>query len=625
MTANTANTANDIIESDSKSVARPIYFASTNRTLFGWTHIPTEAPRATTGVVICSPFGYEAICSHRSVRSFAQAIAAAGLPVLRFDYCGTGDSEDIEPNGDQLSAWSQDVIAAGDELRRSADVEHIYLLGFRLGVLVAAKAAASYAGIKGLIAIAPVTSGRNYLRELRTIQLASAKRTASAEKGGIHVAGFSLSAASIASLNTIDLTGLSVPDVLVVDRREAPAARTWCESLTSRGFRAEYLALTGFVRMMMTQPHLASVPHTMISAACDWLKRVAPAGTAGEIAAPPHRALIASRMSKTTWVLPDSSDPMTERLCVLGSEARLFGIVTEPRRSEKRRRGIILLNAGATHHVGPNRMYVTLARRWAQNGYVVLRFDLSGLGDSGSVKDQKENEVYPECAVAEIRAAVDFLRSQYGVNTISLAGLCSGAYHCLRAAVADTAVTRIMLVNPLNFLASDGTTQDDLLRLGFNHSPALYLRQNVPSKFWKKLMSGQVNIPRLLSVYARYGLELAKWSGRELARSLHLPVPGDLGNELQKIASRGVSIVFIFASGDPGIAVLRHQAGSAVKRLGAHCRIHTIADADHIFSQGGPRTLLETMLGEELFAPPLPAADALNPYNSKHVREVTVG
>ena len=41
---------------------------------------------AAIGVVICNPFGYEAICSHRSVRTFAEAAAAAGAPTLRFDY-----------------------------------------------------------------------------------------------------------------------------------------------------------------------------------------------------------------------------------------------------------------------------------------------------------------------------------------------------------------------------------------------------------------------------------------------------------------------------------------------------------------------------------------------------------
>jgi len=360
----------------------------------------------------------------------------------------------------------------------------------------------------------------------------------------------------------------------------------------------------------------------MISATRDWLVRFVPVEAPRAFESGQQRGQTVSSAGNFPLLSPQPGNALSEVHYVLVGDARLSGVVTEPRRDEMRRRGIILLNAGATHHVGPNRMYVTLARRWAQNGYVVLRLDLSGLGDSGSGNDPTENEVYPASAVTEIRAAVDFLRAQYGVNSISLAGLCSGAYHALRAAVADTAVTRIILVNPLNFAARDGKTQNDLIRLGFEHSPALYLRQNIPSRFWKRLMSGQVNIPKLLNVYAHYAHELLKWVGRDLARSLRLPLPGDLGNELQELASRGVSVVFIFASGEPGIAVLRHRAGSAVKHLGPRCRVHTIEGADHIFSQRGPRALLEAKLTEELFAPPLRAGDALNPCHTEHVREV---
>ena len=72
-------------------------------------------PRARTaaiGVVLCKPFGYEAICSHRSIRAFAEALADAGFPTLRFDYLGTGDSGEIDPKADQLQVWTRDVVAA---------------------------------------------------------------------------------------------------------------------------------------------------------------------------------------------------------------------------------------------------------------------------------------------------------------------------------------------------------------------------------------------------------------------------------------------------------------------------------------------------------------------------------
>src|SRR5882672_11437500 len=113
--------------------AQALYFNSGEHRLFGWLHRPLNGPKANLGVVVCQPFGYEAICAHRGVRAFAEGIASAGMAALRFDYLGTGDSADIDPQADQLQIWSQDVLAAAAELRLRTGVRQVCLLGFRLG------------------------------------------------------------------------------------------------------------------------------------------------------------------------------------------------------------------------------------------------------------------------------------------------------------------------------------------------------------------------------------------------------------------------------------------------------------------------------------------------------------
>jgi pimeloyl-ACP methyl ester carboxylesterase len=606
----------------SGSTARPIYFSYEDRTLFGWLHLPDGARTADIGMVICNPFGYEAICSHRSVRAFAQAAAALGFPVLRFDYGGTGDSGDIDASANQLAAWSRDAVAAVDELRRRTGVGRACLLGFRLGALVAALSAASCESVKALIAVAPVTSGRRYLRELRTIQMGAGQNVNAAGMEGprsVEVSGFSLSAATVAALNETDLsaTGLrTVPDMLVIDRSELPGARAWADGLSQGGAQLEYVALPGFVRMMMTAPHLTNIPQLMINAMRDWLARF-PVGE-------PRMPDLDSGERWVSIATEPAGEILTERPVVLPCEPRLFGILTEPPRSGACRGGVILLNAGATHHVGPNRMYVTLARRWAELGCLVLRLDLAGLGDSAAAHGRPENEVYPAAAVEEVAAAVEFMRSRYGITDITLGGLCSGAYHALRAAVAKVPVTRILMVNPLNFFWRQGKTQNDLLWLGFVHNPGMYRRQVIPSRFWSKLLARQVNVSRLLKLHAQYGGELLQWIGRDLARFLHVPLPRDLGNELEELASRGVDIALVFARGDPGIALLRHQAGSAVERLDRRCRVHTIDGADHIFSQSGPRAALESVITGELFAHAVSARNIVGSVGG-HVSEERAG
>ena len=133
------------------------------------------------GLVICKPFGAEAMCGHRSLRAFAEMAAAAGVPALRFDYLGTGDSANIDPDADQIEAWCRDILAAVDELRRRTGVTRVCLLGFRLGALLATLAAARSDCVDGLILVAPVISGPRYLRELRTTRLAALLGAAASE------------------------------------------------------------------------------------------------------------------------------------------------------------------------------------------------------------------------------------------------------------------------------------------------------------------------------------------------------------------------------------------------------------------------------------------------------------
>jgi len=94
----------------------PVYFGPAHRPLFGWlSPASSEEARAATaahGVVLCNPFGYEAMCMHRAYRYFAEAFAHAGFPALRFDYHGTGDSSGKDRDPQRLRAWLDSIHAA---------------------------------------------------------------------------------------------------------------------------------------------------------------------------------------------------------------------------------------------------------------------------------------------------------------------------------------------------------------------------------------------------------------------------------------------------------------------------------------------------------------------------------
>ena len=74
---------------------------------------------------------------------------------------------------------------------------------------------------------------------------------------------------------------------------------------------------------------------------------------------------------------------MNEQALSLGPNHSIVGILTSPPRGVARKGiAVLLLNAGLIHHVGPNRLYVRLARVLASMGFSTVRFDFSGIGDS---------------------------------------------------------------------------------------------------------------------------------------------------------------------------------------------------------------------------------------------------
>jgi alpha-beta hydrolase superfamily lysophospholipase len=618
------------------SLRQPLYLASGARSLFGWLYRPVGETSGSLGLVICRPFGFEALCSHRSVRAFATALATAGVPVLCFDYAGTGDSEDLQPQADQLQAWTADVVAAVHELQRRTGVERVCLLGFRLGALLAARAAADCESVDALIAVAPVLSGARYLRELQITMLAQAVQRAAEPDmplaappalaapgaaapaagaggdGSLEVNGYRLSAATTATLAQVDLMKLArapVSELLVLDRSDVSIAGPWAQTMARLGAHSEYQVLPGFVEMMMTNSVYTVVPQAMIAAARDWLLRLQGAWQAklaadGAIAGPRVHAAEAPPSMPLT-LDADADGPgaeLVEQAVLFGSEPALFGIVTEPRSGAARAGVIILLNDGANPHIGSNRLAVSLARLWARSGHAVLRMDLAGLGDSPTRAGCAANQVFPPTAFDDIRAAIALMRARHAGCDITLSGLCSGAYHAYRAAAEALPVQRLILVNQRDFFWRPDLNGNYLRFELAISAPGIYRSRARSAASWKKLLRGQVNVRHIAGIYARRTWLALGTRLRELGRALHLRLPRDLGWELERMVGRGVLPIFIYSRGDAGWRLLQMLAGSSLARLGARCRVRVIDGSDHTFTGSAARALLQRVLCEELAA-----------------------
>ncbi len=143
----------------------PMMFGPASRQLFGLYHPPQREGRL--AVLICSPFGQEAVRSHRLFRVLADRLAMSGTAVLRFDYFGTGDSPGDDTDG-EFEGWRRDVNTAHEELRRRVGERNILWIGARLGATLAVLAAKSgRCDPSKLVLWDPVVDGPRYLQALR--------------------------------------------------------------------------------------------------------------------------------------------------------------------------------------------------------------------------------------------------------------------------------------------------------------------------------------------------------------------------------------------------------------------------------------------------------------------------
>ena len=136
---------------------------------------------------------------------------------------------------------------------------------------------------------------------------------------------------------------------------------------------------------------------------------------------------------------------MSERCVVFGVSQNLVGTFSEVAPSAllvASRVVAILPNAGVVHRVGPHRFNVKLARRLAARGIASLRFDVAGQGDSRAASHALP---FDQQAIADLRAAMDFMQQNSGAKQFLIAGICSGARQALAVAVQDPRVVGVWM------------------------------------------------------------------------------------------------------------------------------------------------------------------------------------
>lgn len=207
----------------------PFFFGRSQQPLFGIYHSAKGNERG-AGVVLCPPMGQDYMRSHRALRQLALQLTKVGFHVLRFDFSGIGDSA-----GDNtvatLQGWQDDVATAIEELKDTAGIKTVSLVGLRIGASVACLASRQRDDVDGLVLWDPVVSGPEFVEEL--VALADTPGRAPADQT-VGITGFALTPQFRRDLLGIDLAGLqqhAARRILMVASEERAYYRRLSEQL----------------------------------------------------------------------------------------------------------------------------------------------------------------------------------------------------------------------------------------------------------------------------------------------------------------------------------------------------------------------------------------------------------
>ena len=272
--------------------------------------------------------------------------------------------------------------------------------------------------------------------------------------------------------------------------------------------------------------------------------------------------------------LPGRADaPFIERARRFGDGGTLVGVVTEPAAGVVPRAAVVLLNAGVVHRAGPNRMHVEIARGLAAMGFLAVRVDLSGLGDSESRRDSTPFE---RAAVLETQDVMSALAADYGVTRFVTAGLCSGAVVAFNTAVADERVTGAVLINPQGFVSSAEWNAYIVSRAQARR----YWRQKLLSaRSWRQALTGKSQYRLLAGVMKRRATEMV--SRNEAVTQ----VADGLAAQFARLETRGVKLLLACSEGDLGLDYLKAILGRSFGRS-ATMATAMLPQGDHSLTMG---------------------------------------
>ena len=255
-----------------------------------------------------------------------------------------------------------------------------------------------------------------------------------------------------------------------------------------------------------------------------------------------------------------------EKIHTFGPDRGIVGILTEPDETVARPNApvVIASNVGLNHRVGPFRAYVDLARKLAAEGYPMLRFDLSGMGDS---EPRRDNRSEFERSILDVKAAMTSLAEKRGSKTFVQLGFCSGVDSAHAVAAEDPSVVGAVFLE------------------GYSYpTPRFYVRRWVnrllTSRFWEAYARR-----KLARYFPQYGQR------REVGEAVEIyvreyPTREKLAGDLGKMSGRGVHMLFVYCGEAEHAYNYADQFDDTFPELSndPHVEVEYFPKADHLYT-----------------------------------------
>lgn len=252
----------------------------------------------------------------------------------------------------------------------------------------------------------------------------------------------------------------------------------------------------------------------------------------------------------------------------------------------------LLTNAGVIPRVGPHRMNVRLARWLAGLGIPSLRFDLSGLGDSG-----RPATTLPAMQqfVADTRAAMDVAAERFGCSRFMMLGFCSGGDVAQLVAMEDERLRAILLYDSYVYPGRLAKLRGLLHRVR---------RHGVVS-----------TAQRLARYLERTRVAAAEGGGADgtgtpaIFGRTRMPPRDEVGTRIAALADRGVEVFFVYSGGEPDFYNHRGQFREMFESYGFLDRVayEYLPQADHTLTQPHAQQALAALVQRWVQARVLPA------------------